>query len=211
MRGPSPTRTITAVNSWGALYQLPNEVGTLEAVRGTVVATDLTLLREDGLFERYATHVSSAKLAELTEVTAGEWVNLDLMMPHFLALDEVHSGNAEAFDFGMRVATRLHGSLLRTLVRLAGKVGATPWAALSQAYKLWQRSWRGGGIVAYRVGDTRAELKVVGAPPAQIRYWRNAMAGATRAGIDGLCRDAHVRVDPARTTEDSFTMVVSWS
>ena len=47
---------------------------------------------------------------------------------------------------GWEVGNGVHGAFLGTLVRLVGKLGASPWVALEQSYKLWVRSWRGGTL-----------------------------------------------------------------
>ena len=113
-------------------------------------------------------------------------------------------------EVGKTVGTRVHGALLNTLVRLAGQLGVGPWLAVRQAYKLWVRSFRGGAIAAYRLGERTAQLEVTQSVISQSRFFRASFAGVTFAGMEPLCVGLKVQERPAARTKTSFVLRITW-
>jgi hypothetical protein len=186
------------------------QVRPLHAVKGTIIVLDHECLREDGLYDRYCVRLSEAAKSQLLTVTASEWLELSTLMNHYAALDGLGFSRDAAFSVGMRVGERVHGKFLRTLLCMAGKLGATPWGALSQAPKLWKRSWDGGAIKVDALAEKSALVTVTGTPPCASPFYRASMAGALFAGISPLCRRPAVKEEPCDATGESFQARLSW-
>jgi hypothetical protein len=192
------------------LYALPAGLGPLEAVRGTIFFLDWRWLRDRKDYDRYAAAVQPAVRDALLGVTTGDWVPVELLQAHYRALDSMGFTREQAVSCGVSVGEALHGSMLRTLVRLAGHLGATPWAAFGQAQKLWSRSWRGAGVLPYRLGDKSARFEVTMNGAARSAFHRGSVAGALSVGIGWLCQKHVIQeIDGARR-EESFLFQIDW-
>ena len=191
---------------YAALPSLPP----LEAVRGTIVFLDWRWLREHGIYERYLGQLPLEQKDALLSAATSDWVPVEQILGHYRAMDAVGLSRAQALDVGRTVGEGAHGALLRTLVSLAGQAGTNPWFALSQAQKLWDRSWRGGGVLVYRLGDRAARVEVLKTPVARSRFHRASFAGAIAAGIAGLCRRCGVDDLDALATSQSFGFRLEW-
>lgn len=108
-----------------ALYALPDIVP-LSAARGTILSQDWQVLHELGLYDRYLAALDTALEAEVSAVTAGSWVPLELVRAHYGALDALQLEEAVIHSIGRTVGERVHGAFLSTLIRLAGRLGISP-------------------------------------------------------------------------------------
>jgi hypothetical protein len=176
----------------------------LEAVRGSILALDRQWLRGRELLAEYENQLADR---DLVGATAANWVSFPKACAHWRALDALDLPASMLHDAGRFVGEHVHGVLLTTLVRLAGRLGATPWSALGQADKLWTRSWRGGGIAVRRAGPQLAIAEIFdSAAVASSRFFR----GATARGIEPFCQRALVVEVDERRTPTSFVLRVSW-
>jgi len=190
------------------LFDPPRDVRPMVAVRGSVLVLDWRWLREVGYFEKYEAALGAAR--GLLDITATEWVPFPHGMAHWQALDALGLSPALERDTGKFVGKHLHNVVLNTLIRLAGKLGVTPWAALMQCHKLWMRSWQGGGMAVYRTGERSARLEILNAEVVQSRAFRNGLAGAVEAGVEAFCQKASILEKPDERTATSFVLRVSW-
>lgn len=169
------------------LYELPALIKPLDAVRGTVLVLDWRALRAFGIHAAYEAAIPPPQRTALLSATAGSWVALELLVAHYQALDSLGLDEALMGRIGEAVGEGVHGAFLSTLVRLAGKLGVSPWRALEQSYKLWVRSWRGGAIRVSRVGERLAHVSLLETPVCASPFFRASFAGALRAGIAPFC------------------------
>ena len=191
------------------LYELPPDLHPLEAVKGTIFFLDWRWLRSQGSYERYESAIQPAVRDSLLHLTTGDWAPVELLHAHYRALDSMGFAREQAMTCGVMLGEAEHGALLRTLIRLAGRLGATPWSAFGQAQKIWSRSWRGGGIMPYRLGDRSARVEVRGNGAARSPFHRGSFAGALSVGIGWLCNKHTIReLDEVRG--DSFAFQVDW-
>jgi hypothetical protein len=189
------------------LYPMPPSLAPLDAVRGSILVLDWRWLRENALFEAY-----DKALAErsLLAAAASDWVPIDAALGHWDALEALALPSTSIAEIGHFVGAHVHGAFLRTLVQLAGQLGTSPWAALKQTQKLWERSWRGGGVAIHRTGSSSAQIAVVKAAVARSPFFRGSFRGAVAEGIAPLCqRPLIVELEEARTPM-SFTLRASW-
>jgi hypothetical protein len=193
------------------IYELPPDLPSLDAARGTVFVLDWRWLRAENLYDRYVAQVQPAARDALLGVVTGDWVPIELLHAHYRALDALMLSREQAVQCGVSVGDALHGTMLRTIVRLAGHLGATPWSAIGQAQKLWSRSWRGGGILPIRLGDKTARLEFVKNQATRSAFHRGSVAGAISVGIGWLCRNHSIREIDAERRGDSFVLLAEWS
>jgi hypothetical protein len=183
----------------------------LDAARGTILILDFRASRELAFYERYVRALDTRSRDHLLNVTAASWVPLEWLREHYRALDSLNLDDATIDRVGRAVGDGAHGAFLQTLIRLAGQLGFTPWAALQQAYKLWVRSWRGGGIAVHKLSEHAAHMTVLKTPIARSRFFRVSFGGAVATAIAPFCSSSVVEEVPAMRTETSFTLHVRWA
>jgi hypothetical protein len=187
---------------------LPATLRDLDGMRGSVILLDWRWLRDNDRFDDYKKVLGAAH--PLLDAGASDWVDLPLVLEHYRALDALDMTQSEAVEVGRTVGPRIHGVFLNTLVRLAGQLGVGPWAALGQGYKLWTRSFRGGGVAAYRTSDRSARIEIVQSVIAQSRFHRASFIGVTAAGLEPFCKSVLVQERADGRTSSSFVLRASW-
>ena len=192
------------------LYQLPAVIQPLDAARGTIIALDWRALRGFGVYADYETGLTLADRAGLLAVTAGSWVPLELVLAHYRALDALGLEQDVIHRVGEAVGEGVHGAFLSTLVRLAGKLGISPWLALEQCYKLWVRSWRGGAISVLRVGERLAQVSIIEAPVCASSFFCTSFAGALCAGIAPFGSSPEAHEVPGSRSHNAVLYRVAW-
>jgi hypothetical protein len=190
------------------LYSLPLMLRDMDGMRGSVIVLDWRWLRDNDMFDRYAATLGVSH--PLLQAAAAEWVDLPLVREHYRALDALGMTHSEAIEVGKTVGPRIHGVVLKTLVRLAGQLGVGPFVALGQSYKLWTRSFRGGGVAVYRTTDRSARIEILQTVISQSRFFRASFIGVTVAALDPFCENAIVQERAEGRTDTSFVLRVSW-
>lgn len=190
------------------LFDPPRNVGPVSAVRGTLLLIDWRWLREQGLFDAYARTLGTSRA--LLEAGATDWVPWSLGRAHWEALDALALSPERQVAMGTFMGEHAHNIVLATLVRLAGKLGMSPWPALGQCHKLWTRSWRGGGMAAFRTGACSARVEVFDASVVGSLSFRTGITGTIVAGIAPFCRTPAVVEDVESRTPTSMALRVSW-
>jgi hypothetical protein len=189
---------------------VPSNLLPLSDVRGTILALDWRAFRTLEIYDAYVGALHAERREALLAVTAGSWVPLELLLVHYDALDSLALDPKSIRRVGWEVGNGVHGAFLSMLVRLMGKLGATPWLALEQAHKLWVRSWQGGGIAVHVVEDKVADVTILEAAVCASHFFRTSFAGALEAGIAPFC-SAHTADELAGSrTEMSVTFRVGW-
>jgi hypothetical protein len=190
------------------LFDPPHDVAPIQAVRGSLLVLDWRWLRENGLFDAYVSALGPGH--GLLDVTAGEWVPFPLGMDHWRALDALGMTSAREHDVGKHLGQRVHNIVLATLIRLAGQLGVSPWLALGQCHKLWLRSWKGGGMAAYRTGEHSARVEILNAEVVQTHAFRNGVTGTIEAGIEPFCSKSLIHERTDERTKTSIVLAVAW-
>jgi hypothetical protein len=190
------------------LFEPPQNLAPVTGVRGSLLVIDWRWLRENGHFDRYCAALGRSR--ELLDVSASEWVPFPLGLQHWLALDKLGLPPSTETAIGKFLGEHVHNVVLNTLIRLAGKLGVTPWAALAQCHKLWLRSWQGGGMAVYKTGEHTARIEILSAAVAQAHAFRNGMLGTIEAGIAPFCKKAVIAERSEERTDMSFVLRASW-
>jgi len=191
---------------------LPDAIGELTHVRGTLLASSIQSLRSRGLFDRYATLLSHSYRDRVLNSVAGEWLGADIALAHYSACDALRLSVEDQVGMGREVSKRTHETFLGLLVKMARGIGVTPWVVLPKINSLYMRIFRGGGIQITRLGPKDAKVQTLGLTPLGISYFRNAYLGMYEAGVGMFASSVQVRplsLAAAAPGKD-FTLHLRW-
>jgi len=191
---------------------LPDAVGELTHVRGTLLASSMQSLRSRGLFERYTTLLSHSYRDRVLNSVAGEWLGADIALAHYSACDALRLTAEEQIGMGREVSKRTHETFLGLVVKMARGFGVTPWVVLPKINSLYMRIFRGGGIQITRLGPKDAKVQTLGLTPLGITYFRNAYLGMYEAGVGMFASNVQVRPLSlaASPAGKDFTLHLRW-
>jgi hypothetical protein len=164
-------------------------------------------VRERGLLERYYEKLEPEHHAAMRELIIGVWVPIDLALAHYRAMNKLEFGTQEQFELGRINTLRIQKSFLGTMFRLAG-AGATPFTALEQLPRIYERVFRGGSAAAYRCGPKDARVELKSFPLADIPYFREGFRGLITGSLELFTKRAFIAAKPMGTGEIEFRM--SW-
>jgi hypothetical protein len=191
---------------------LPEAIGELTHVRGTLLASSIQSLRSRGLFDRYSALLSNSFRDRVLNSVAGEWLDTELALAHYSACDALRLPVAEQVAMGHDVSRRTHETFLGLIVKMARGMGVTPWVVFPKINSLYMRIFRGGGIQITRLGPKDARVQTRGLIPLRITYFRNAYVGMYEAGVGMFA--ANVQVRPlslaASPPDKELVLHVSW-
>ena len=191
---------------------LPDAIGELTHVRGTLLASSIQSLRSRGLFDRYAALLSHSYRDRVLNSVAGEWLGADIALAHYSACDALRLSVEDQVGMGREVSKRTHETFLGLIVKMARGIGVTPWVVLPKINSLYMRIFRGGGIQITRLGPKDAKVQTLGLTPLGISYFRNAYLGMYEAGVGMFASNVQVRplsLAAAAPGKD-FTLHLSW-
>jgi hypothetical protein len=172
----------------------PIEIPICSSVRSALVTTSLHAVRQRGRGDAYFEALPATSHNAIRALTAGEWIDIELALAHYRALQSIVPIEAEQVAIGREVADRIFRTFVGTLARLATSAGFTPWTGLTKAATLWDRAFRGGGVSVTKLGPKEARMEVVKLPLLDVPYFRIAFRGAILANCELLSkRQAFVR------------------
>ncbi len=178
--------------------------------RSTWLNSSLTALRERGHFERYLTLLPPRYHAPILESVAGVWLPMDVGVGHYRACDALGLSKREAWEIGVDVTRKVHGTSLALAIRLAKQTGVTPWSILGQFPRMWDKVWRGGAVGVYQRGPKDATLEVVQWRLSAIPYVRNTMPAVVQGLVGLFCQKAYVAEIPGKTSDTSLGFRLQW-
>jgi hypothetical protein len=182
----------------------------VDAVRGLVFASGYKWMVESGHADRYRDLLPLARMRDrVAAVTAAEWIPIADALVVYAACDALELTFDEQISIGRAVAGANNGVILRTVARLVGAV-ASPWTALAQFDKAWQRSNRGGAVAVYKLGDRQARVEFWRASLARSPFFTTSMRGSVAIGIEPFCERVVVNDVPDQATADGFALRVTW-
>ncbi len=181
------------------------------AVRTTLLSASTVALRKRGLIEEYLAVLPKEHHDLVLGLVAGDWLPIEVGVAHYAACDSLRlSANAQ-YDMGYEVGQKIQQNVLGTLVRLAQKGGVTPWDALPQLPRLWQRMIQGGATAVYQTGPKDARVEFLATPFARYAYCRNAFRGILAGVAESLCRKVYVTEINELRTQTRFAAAMSWA
>ena len=175
------------------------------------MSSSLTAISERGHFERYLTLLPGEFHAPIHESVAGVWLPIAVGVAHYRACDALGLSKRDAWEIGVEVTRKVHGTSLALAIRLAKQAGVTPWSILAQIPRLWERVWRGGGIAIYKRGPKEAVLEVIQWRLAGIPYVRYTMPAVVHGIVEMFCRKAYVTEASPMMSETSLGFRLQWA
>lgn len=181
-------------------------------VRGSLIASSLSALRELGYYERYLALLDNQVREPILSTLAMSWVPVELALAHYQTCDALRMGESDLERIGQHVAQRhadvFFGTLMRT-IRAAG-IDA-PWAGLRAQPRVWDRIYEGGGLTVFRLGPKDAVLELHGLPLVRYVYFLNAYAGYLRGLASLLVRRFYLKlIEPQSGQPNSVAFAGSW-
>lgn len=191
---------------------LPDAIGELTHVRGTLLASSMQSLRSRGLFERYSALLPDDLRDRVLNSVAGEWLASEIAIAHYSACDALCLAVEDQIGMGRDVSRRTHETFLGLIVKMAYEVGVTPWFVFPKINSLYMRVFRGGGIQITRLGSHEAKVQTLGLSPLGITYFRNAYLGMYEAGVGMFASNVQVRPLSlaASPPGKDFALLVRW-
>lgn len=178
-------------------------------IRSTIVLASQARLREEGLFERYLTHLPSERRAELIQLGAPCWLPLEAGVAHYAACEALALGEPEVVAMAQRMSMHSEGTFLGVAASIARGTGVTVWTIARQAPRIWGRAFMGGAIGGTKLGPKELKLEIASWPCARVRYCRWAMRGLVLGVVKLVSREAYVR-EVRTASPDDMTLQVSW-
>jgi hypothetical protein len=181
------------------------------AVRSTLLQSSLTSLREHGKYDSYLAGLAPQHRERILGSLAPEWLPVEIAFAHYTACDALGLDQATVAKLGEEVGDRVQGTFIGTLLRSARMVGFTPWTALGQVPRLWERVFQGGAIALYKRGPKDAAIEVRGMTLAGLPYFRQALRGVFAVGIR-LCgaRSVAVRIADSKVPQERLLLWAEW-
>jgi len=181
-------------------------------VRGSLIASSLQTLREQGHYDRYLTLLPAAQRETVLYSLASSWVPIEAASAHYRACDDLRLDEGQMIAIGEAVAKRIMGTFLATLLRTGRSLGAapTPWLVLNQYHRVCERIIDGGRHVVTELGPKDAVVQTLGLPLFDHHYFRTATVGMFRAGIGIFAKACYARELTDRATRDSIAVSLRW-
>jgi hypothetical protein len=191
---------------------LPRErVPLITQVRSTLLASSVRALQTRGDFERYLAVLPRELHDPITQMVAGVWVPIEIAEAHYRACNQLGYGQSDFVEMGRDVGTRIHTSILSTVVAMAKNAGVDPWTIFAQFRRFWERIMVGGGLGVKKIGPKEAHVEVVGCQLVAIPYYRAAQRAVFLGLIELFCTKAYAS-DVARTlSPTTVTYRFAWA
>lgn len=179
-------------------------------VRGAWLGSSTRGLRERGLFDRYLEHLAPEFHEVLRAPAATEWYAIDVAHAHYAAADLLDIAPGDLLEMGRDVTRIAHSTMIGVAAKLAGDAGGSPWIAIGQLQRLWERTFVGGAVGATRVGPKEARIEIVQWPCAQYRHCRIGIRGVAAAMAELFCQKAYASEVTDLCSPLSLGVRVAW-
>jgi hypothetical protein len=173
-------------------------------VRSTMVISSLRGLGERGLLDAYRERLPAAFHEPILGAIAGEWLGIEVATAHYRACDALGLTVPEQVAMGASVGDALNGTFLGAIVRMARGAGVTPWLALKQYARLWDRIFDGGDVEIDKLGPKEALIQMHGLTLFSIPYIRVAMRGMHQTGFMLFCTKCYMTDLASSSTRHAY-------
>jgi hypothetical protein len=180
-------------------------------MRSTVLIGSIDAMRESPRWDEYVEALDAPFRETLLTSVAATWVPVAAAAAHYRACDALGLSKRDAWDIGVEVTQKVHGTSLALAIRLAKQAGVTPWTILAQLPRLWDRVWQGGGIAVYKHGPKEAVLEAIQWRLAGIPYVRYTMPAVVHGIVEMFCTKVYVTEMKSMMTETSLGMKLQWA
>jgi hypothetical protein len=169
-------------------------------------------LRAAGLYEEYFARLPGPHADIIVQTLASSWIPVETAIAHYVALDSLELSESQLARMAEPLGATLFETLFATMLRAARASGAEfgIWAGLSQADRVWNRMYNGGGCKITQVGPKDALFEINGVPFATSRAYRASHCGFLRGVIAMTARVCVVKAVPKESRSDRYTVALSW-
>jgi hypothetical protein len=166
---------------------IPHEapVRPVTAVRNNVLQASLTLLRDRGLYDRYAKLVEPATLHELSRNLAPCWVPVGVAHSHYRACDALALSTAELESVG-REAGQHARKVSIVVAQPEQNVAFDLWQNAERMHRVWKRLYQGGSVQVVRLGAAEELIEFRGFSIHQHRHFRYGCLAAIRSAHEAV-------------------------
>lgn len=184
----------------------------VSSVRGTMLVSSVSTLRELGLYERYVECLPAGMRDQILFTLAMSWTPIEVALAHYETCDRMALADEQIAEIGARVSGRFASTFLGTLLGAARGAGIeAPWMGLRAQPRSWDRMFIGGGARIERVGPKDVIGTFSGLPLARIRYYRQSFCGYYRGLAKLFGHQAHIKVIDERAASNGTLMISgSW-
>jgi hypothetical protein len=179
--------------------------------RSTWLTSSLRAINTRERLDEYMRYLPAQHHEAVMSSVAGTWLPVEVAVAHYEACDLLNFPSRELFTIGHEVHEITQGTVFGTMVKVARGVGVTPWTALSQCQRLWDRVWIGGGLAVFKLGPKEARLEFVGWPCAGSTYIRHAMRGGVCGMLEMFCTRVHMTDMPRLCTATTLGYRIAWA
>lgn len=192
------------------LVPLPTVIAEATHLRGAALTLSLSEIEARGHSERYWGSAPRAQRAQLRAIDPLAWVEMELAMIHYRAIDALNLGPVESASIGRATAERSQSGLVSTLVRALQASGTlSPLGMLRRIDLLWSRNVRGGAACVRVLGPKDARVEFHSCAVAALSYVRFAWVGYFESALAPTSRRVVVRA-LQQTRSDCAAYAVSW-
>jgi hypothetical protein len=192
------------------LRNAPHQIPPVIRVRTTLVHSSRRALDNRSLLGAYTALLPSGARAALEHLVPGRWLDIDLATLHYRAVDALKLPISEQLALGSNVAELIHGTLMGTLLRMAGGLGLTPWTGVNQYARIWDRLFIGGDLRVEKHGPREAVVTMYRLPLLSIPYFRVAMRGLQENGLSAIYSWHKLHVAELGSSEASTKYRLTW-
>jgi hypothetical protein len=179
--------------------------------RSTWLTSSLRAIKDRGRLDEYLVHLPREHHDVILNSVAAVWLPAGVALAHYDAADLLHFSPLELVAIGREVHTYAQASVFSMLVKLATGAGVTPWTALAQFRRLWERVWVGGGVGVFKTGPKEARLELVAWPCSRSMYVHHAMRGVVAGMLEVFCTKAYLTELPRYCTPTSLGYRCAWA
>ena len=194
-----------------AFRRPPREIGDVESVRSTIIAASIQSLRRGDAYDAYVKALDPSVVDTCVHAIAGVWLPIEVATKHYQAIDALHLPERDASRMGEEVSKQVQAILLGTVAKLARTAGVTPWTALAQMQRLWDRGFIGGDIAVFKSGPKDAHVETIGVTLVQIPYFRTAFRAYLLAMCQLFSGTCIVKEAPRSYSPRTISFHVAWA
>jgi hypothetical protein len=191
------------------ILPFPARITTVRRVRSTLILASINSVRRAGRFEEYERALDRAHKETLLGAVAATWLPIEAAQAHYGACDSLGVAPEQQAQAGRLTFDNARGTLLGTAVRMARSAGITPWNAMPQFQRFWERGVEGGGVCITREGPKDAAIEIVQCALFASPYFRHGLRGLAAALVELFSTRAYVT--ERRSTSASAVYRAQWA
>jgi hypothetical protein len=187
-----------------------NKIPPVTRVRSTLVRSSIRTVEQRGFLPAYMGHLPADVREMVLDVVPGNWVEIDVALAHYRAIDKLGLSVSEQLSMGGAVGNNVQGLLVGTLMRLARGVGLTPWSGVGQYVRIWDRLFLGGDLEVEKASEKEAIVTMHGLRLFSVPYFRVAIRGLQQAGLTAIWSYRRVTATELACSSTMLSCRLTW-